>query len=382
MQINKKGFTLIEILVVVLIIGVLAAVAIPGYRKSIEKAKAAEAVAVINDAAKAEQDFALASSRYTSYWDDLIVNHPNVVAGTVYCLKGANTANQNDCGNDSSYKIKLTVNDNNNSVVMATRMPNNPYADYKLFKFMNGDPNIYCKAATTSPTDICSVLGFPTHSLPKTRNIDRETDFRCADELSCNGATNGCLGGVNPDDYSCHKTIFDDGSYNRYAYYENGDLFDVFTYDANDNLTSDTWFDTNGEILGTTFFENGVGIIDFTKTDSSTGQDYDIRIWEEGHWSELTGFYPNGSINNYRSWDNSQSRWAYFVQYNEDGSVKKFTCYTDICGGSGSCTGAACDTSAYSGYIPNPATLKTYDQILTEDRISQICENPNNLSFC
>ena len=44
---KKSGFTLIEILVVVLILSILSAIALPDYRRSVERARASEAMTIM-----------------------------------------------------------------------------------------------------------------------------------------------------------------------------------------------------------------------------------------------------------------------------------------------------------------------------------------------
>ena len=77
----KKGFTLIELLVVVLIIGILSAVALPQYEKAVEKARAAEGIALTRAIMEAQQRYYLANNTYTTDLKDLDIEIPGSDGG-------------------------------------------------------------------------------------------------------------------------------------------------------------------------------------------------------------------------------------------------------------------------------------------------------------
>ena len=68
---NFKGFTLVEILIVVVIVGILAAIAIPTYYKYVEKGYASDAKVQIQNIAKSSDLYYGQTSEWPSQWQDI-----------------------------------------------------------------------------------------------------------------------------------------------------------------------------------------------------------------------------------------------------------------------------------------------------------------------
>jgi len=71
---RAKGFTLIELMITLLVLGVLAAIAVPSYRGYIMRANRAEAKAALLALATAQEKFYLQCNTYISTLDPLSAN--------------------------------------------------------------------------------------------------------------------------------------------------------------------------------------------------------------------------------------------------------------------------------------------------------------------
>ncbi len=74
---HKKGFTLIELTLVVIIMGIIASVAVIKYGPVTEKARSAEAYSVLARIASAENVYRLEYSSYTANIDNLDIDNPS-----------------------------------------------------------------------------------------------------------------------------------------------------------------------------------------------------------------------------------------------------------------------------------------------------------------
>ena len=82
---GHEGFTLIELMITVVIIGILAGIALPAYQKSVRKSHRSAAQAEMLDIANREQQYLLANRSYTDTLSSLGYSVPTEVAARYTC---------------------------------------------------------------------------------------------------------------------------------------------------------------------------------------------------------------------------------------------------------------------------------------------------------
>ena len=133
---RTPAFTIMEILVVIVIIGVLAAIALPSYNIQMRKMKNQEAVRILTAVWEAQKDYYRENGVYTNDIANLAIDTAFKNFYNLDVLPAPSVM----CNNNQPYLAKLTANDNS----------------YRLYALEDG--RIVC---TPCPGSLCAKMGFP-----------------------------------------------------------------------------------------------------------------------------------------------------------------------------------------------------------------------------
>ncbi len=156
MKQNKKGFTLIEILVVVLIIGILAAIAVPQYQLAVDKADFKKYEAMAHSLQSAYDEYYLRTGKGTTNFSDLSITLPNDFESsfTSYPYNCMSNSKMFCCMSNSSesYGAKIDCGKNDLSIIYTQTFFSHNYETSR-------QSNCRAKTGDKRANRLCSSLG-------------------------------------------------------------------------------------------------------------------------------------------------------------------------------------------------------------------------------
>ena len=145
-KILNKGFSLIELLIVVLIIGILAAIALPHYQRVIEKSKAAEGLTMLKAVVQSAQFYYMVNGIYPTRFDQLDIDVP-WTGNTAFISLGNYTSKST-----KDWSIEMEHFDNDKFVIHNARISGKYkgagfmliFKTYNKYSYLNDESNIKC----------------------------------------------------------------------------------------------------------------------------------------------------------------------------------------------------------------------------------------------
>jgi len=144
-SVNNKGFTLIELMIVVAIIGILASIAYPSYQDYVLRAKRGDAKAGLLSLQLAQEKYRASCAEYASGMDST----------TRSCVAGSSTAGDHDliasnASADGNYTLSIFSASASGYVI--TAIPDHTDTDCEIF-VMNEDGKVLSGTYTASDPD-------------------------------------------------------------------------------------------------------------------------------------------------------------------------------------------------------------------------------------
>ena len=160
---NKKGFTLLELLVVVLIIGILASIALPQYQMAVTKAKVASMLPLMRRFKDAMAEYKLQHGSYEDLEDTSAL-------GVSWPSDWKDGGNEDPCGDNVDCKNDYwhcTANEERTGYVYCTHWTDIDAGYYFRIVMYQYDESNYedvkgmttCEADGTEDEKVCKALG-------------------------------------------------------------------------------------------------------------------------------------------------------------------------------------------------------------------------------